>query len=611
MSDEPGAPEREGASEAALARRLLSLRQELDLLGREENRAQLRVLQLRSQVIKYEGYAQEARARNQEQLARYAHEQLAAVRSQLASAEAQQAELAAQRDDLTWQQQRLLEQLGVRRPEPKAGGSLGGDFAWTPAQAPRVIPLKRRRRRGGWVVGFSALALMLVVTLTLAGVIRLPFLHLLQQVGNALTQPSIDQPFFKASGAGPANQQCVTQFGQPCYSPQDIQQAFRLNPLYRQGYTGKGQTIVLLGVGNTTTLQDDARTFDQAWGLPAINLTILQPFGSPTPYSCADGVDDLAEENTLDVEWAHAIAPGAKIVLLIGSNDSHQSPQDNCFFVGIDDAISYAVDHQLGQVISMSYGSSELGLVTDTPDERAREQQAYGDDHALFHKAVGEGMTILAASGDAGVTNENDYTKSGSYWNKPNVSWPASDSDVLAVGGTRLNVDVNTSVYTSEVVWNDDLGVSGGGLSSVFTEPSYQKNLPNQNLLGGRRALPDVAFPADNMLTYESFSPGTFQNTPQWAHWEVIGGTSVSTPCWAALIAIADQMRGKPLGLVQPALYSLAGKDMHDILAGDNSYAQVQGYKAQKGFDLATGWGTPIANVFLPALVQAANKAGG
>ncbi len=611
MSDESGSQAGEGESEAALARKLLTLRQEFDLLGREENRAQLRVLQLRSQVVKFEDYAQEAQAKKQEQLARYAQEQLAALRPQLASVEAKQAELTARRDDLTRQQQRLLERLGVHRHEPKLGEDLGSDLTWAPAQPPWVIPMKRRRKKGRWLIGSAIVVLVLVVSVALARVVRPPSPYHPKQVPTAQVPTAVvsDQPVFHASGAEPLNQQCVTQFGQPCYGPEDIQQAFQLNSLYRQGYTGKGQTIVLLGAGHTTTLKSDVATFDQAWGLPAIDLTILQPFGPPAPYTCSDGIDGLEGENTLDVEWAHAIAPGAKIILLIGSNDSGGPQSQNCSFVGLEEAARYAITHQLGQVISMSYGGSELGDVSDTPADQAGERQYYNDGHTLFQQAVQAGITVIAASGDTGVTNENDYTKPDSYWNKPNVSWPASDSDVLAVGGTRLNVDTATSLYKSEVVWNDDVGASGGGLSAVFAEPAYQKNLPNQGLLGGHRALPDVAFPADNMLVYEAFSPGNLtDHHPEWAHWESVGGTSVSTPCWAALIAIADQMRGKPLGLVQPALYSLAGKDMHDIIAGDNSYAQVQGYKAQKGFDLATGWGTPIANVFLPALVQAANR---
>jgi hypothetical protein len=187
----------------------------------------------------------------------------------------------------------------------------------------------------------------------------------------------------------------------------------------------------------------------------------------------------------------------------------------------------------------------------------------------------------------------------------------ASDPDVLAVGGTKLNTNFQTGDYTSEVVWNDDIGASGGGLSTIFSEPDYQKKLPNQNALQGKRGIPDVAFPADNFLVYDpTITKPFFQGKPEWAHWAVVGGTSASAPCWAGFIAIANQIRGKPLGLVQPALYSLNGKDMHDILSGDNSYANVQGYRAAKGFDLATGWGTPIASAFLPALVKAADQLG-
>lgn len=126
--------------------------------------------------------------------------------------------------------------------------------------------------------------------------------------------------------------------------------------------------------------------------------------------------------------------------------------------------------------------------------------------------------------------------------------------------------------------------------------------------------MPDVAFPSDvNYLLYESNDPSTI-DVSKWPHWNLIGGTSASSPCWAGIIAIADQIstqqNGGPLGYIQPGLYSLQGKDFHDITQGDNNFAKVTGYQAGTGYDLVTGWGTPMADQLVPALIQAVQQVG-
>jgi subtilase family serine protease len=419
-----------------------------------------------------------------------------------------------------------------------------------------------------------------------------------------------DPSFYIASGTAPSNSECLSEFNQACYSPEDIQQAFRFNPLYKQGYTGKGQTIVIIGAGYTTTLEADLHTFDQAWGLPDPKLTILHPDGPTVPYQCGT-TDGLQGENTLDVEWAHAIAPAANITLIIGSNDSGGALQDNCAPFSLVEDVNYAVDQQLGQVISISYGGSELGSRSDTPQDKNAEKQFYLYGESIFQRATQAGITIVVATGDDGATNPDGGGRN-SEWQQPNVSWPASDPYILAVGGTKLTVDPGSSVYDKEVVWNErGNAATGGGLSAVYPEPAYQKIVPNQKLFQGQRGIPDVAFPAESFMVYGSFFPGQVRNDAQWRHWGIVGGTSASAPCWAGLIAIADQMRGAPLGQIQPALYMLAGKDMHDITEGNNTFAGVQGYMAQEGYDLVSGWGTPIANSFVPDLVQAVKQTNG
>src|SRR5262249_54508598 len=153
----------------------------------------------------------------------------------------------------------------------------------------------------------------------------------------------------------------------------------------------------------------------------------------------------------------------------------------------------------------------------------------------------------------------------------------------------------------SETAWNDgqvqEGGATGGGLSSLFPEPAYQIQVPQQERFHHKRAIPDVAFPAaPNYVLYGSYTPGMGRLQSRWTYWHVVGGNSASTPCWAGVIAIANQVRGRPLGLIQPALYRLQGKGMHDITQGNNTFARVQGYQAQFGYDFVTGWGTPIAD---------------
>jgi subtilase family serine protease len=216
---------------------------------------------------------------------------------------------------------------------------------------------------------------------------------------------------------------------------------------------------------------------------------------------------------------------------------------------------------------------------------------------------------VVAAAGDSGATNPSNYPLDTTYWPTHNVSWPASDPDALAVGGTVLTLGngYHDDAYNSETAWSSpEAGATGGGLSALFAEPDYQKTIPNQALLQGKRGVPDVSFPATNLLIYDNDPDGALvKANSQWSHWDLTQSTTVAASAWAGLIAIANQMRGQPLGLIQPALYRLQGQGMHDITTGNNTYEDVQGYPALKGFDLVSGWGTPFAQNFIPALIQA------
>ncbi len=167
---------------------------------------------------------------------------------------------------------------------------------------------------------------------------------------------------------------------------------------------------------------------------------------------------------------------------------------------------------------------------------------------------------------------------------------------MTAVGGTSLFANIN-GAYQHEIVWNNSIGATGGGVSQVFKEPEYQENnlqQSDQSLLNDHRGLPDIAYNAD-----PSIPPGFYR----------IGGTSEGSPQWAGIIADANQMAGRPLGFLNTALYKLgnsndAGESFHDISVGNNSFGGIPGYNATSGWDLTTGWGTPRAGNLLQELIE-------
>ncbi|HEY7356358.1 MAG TPA: S53 family peptidase, partial [Ktedonobacterales bacterium] len=395
---------------------------------------------------------------------------------------------------------------------------------------------------------------------------------------SANSSTSATYPYKPSPQAAQALRECQAAGAAPggCFSPEQVQTFYDLNPLYAKSYTGKGMTIVIIDSFGSPTIKQDLKTFDRTFGLPDppsfdVDYPLGQVHFDPTDSDQANwGI-----ETTLDVEWAHSIAPGANLVLLVSPVTETEGVQG---FPEFEKLSIYAMDHHLGQVVTQSFGATEPTLVGDA----CKDNQGTGEallkdyDQKVFQRGVTEHITFLASTGDLGPT---DYTCNGppDTYNFQTIGWPASDPLVTAVGGTQLTFKDRAGNYGSESVWNDN-GASGGGLSQFYAEPDWQKSLPDQATLNGKRGLPDVSWgAAANFTIYQTF-------TNQFPTWFAVAGTSASSPQWAGVVAIADQMAGKPLGFLNPALYQLAGKGFHDITTGDNSDAGVQGFQAGSGW---------------------------
>jgi hypothetical protein len=351
---------------------------------------------------------------------------------------------------------------------------------------------------------------------------------------------------------------------------------------------GTGQTIAIVEMGVDPTVQADLHTFDQLFGIPdPPSFQVVNQGGVTTPDP------DTVGETSLDVEWAHATAPGASIVVY----DAAYDPNDlTSSVLNLFTAMQQASQLPGVSVVTLSYGVPEADLA----GLGASEQQLDADFTA-------PGVTFLASSGDSGIF--------GGDQGQVDVEYPAASPNVVAVGGTSVTLDPAGDYPgtgpSGEVGWGDGSnsalgGGSGGGLSAAESEPSWQTGVVSSSVdPSGTRAVPDVALDAGSIQPYDVFTSTLTGSTvsPAAVGWLGDAGTSASSPIWAGLIAIADQGRalqgGAPLtGATQtlPALYSLPSADFHDIVNGSNGDA------AGPGFDLVTGRGTPVANLLVADL---------
>jgi len=354
-----------------------------------------------------------------------------------------------------------------------------------------------------------------------------------------------------------------TNIGGCGYTPPEIHTAYNLSALYKEGYDGTGQTIVIYEICNTATIQSDANAFSAQFGLPALTSSNFRVIGYPIAAPC----DYPSVEESLDVEWAHAIAPGADIVVLVTPNVATNSG----FAQTIDIALLYTLANHLGNVISFSYGTPEVTLSPADLDET----------NLLTELAAISGVSANVSSGDGGDTGEVERPGSGTLNDTElaipaMVSYPASTQYATAVGGISLALNSSNAIKWQSgwgtnlnLLDNDGLvsdppqgsffGGSGGGSSAFFSKPGFQHRLP-----GSFRLIPDISWIADPFtgVVVDVTENGVYP--PR--EWFAIGGTSVSCPMFSGLWAIANQEAGMPLGQAARYVYSMPSSTITDIV---------------------------------------------
>ena len=369
------------------------------------------------------------------------------------------------------------------------------------------------------------------------------------------------------------------------YGPNVLEDAYGVNTLLSKGYGGRGQSIAIIDAYGDPLIQQDLAAFDQEFGLPPVNLTIV-PVGPYHPeYGVATGWD---VETALDVEAVHSMAPYAHIYLVVGFN-----PVDvaNALF----EAIDYVVSSDLANVTSMSWGGPENLFGESGFYYSGFLNYPYADYY--FALGAAEGISFFAASGDEGAYGGTPTTYGS-------VLFPASSPFVTAVGGTTLYVNVTSgsisqmnanATYSYEEAWSispdysGETVSSGGGYSTLFPKPWYQMGVDSSMF----RSVPDVAADANPYTGFTVLVEGQK---------EVVGGTSLATPLWAGMTSLLDEYLNKPLGLLNTYLYriyqnaSLYSQAFHQVSFGYNG-----AYYASRGYNLVTGLGSPD----LPALAQA------
>ncbi len=361
----------------------------------------------------------------------------------------------------------------------------------------------------------------------------------------------------------------------PCgYAPSELQTAYDMIPLYQAGLDGSGETVVITDAYGSSTIAQDAEAFSQIYGLPDLtpaNFQIVKANGiSSNPH----GVQRNWEfETTLDVEWVHAMAPGAKIALVLATDRS-----------SLDEAINYAVIHHLGNTVSNSWGQIEL---FGNPATKIRTER-------ILQMAAAQGIDVNFASGDSG-----DFS---TVIGIPAVLYPASSPFATGIGGTSLALNPDDTI-AFQTGWGNNLtriadtialgsppvvpplnlgfqGGAGGGVSAEFAKSSFQSGLP-----GNARLVPDISMLADSFTGVEIIETINGQLSVA-----VFGGTSLATPMFSGVMAIASQKAGHGLGQAAQLVYNLPAGAVSDVVAvssPNNVTGVINGTTVETADDLA------------------------
>lgn len=468
----------------------------------------------------------------------------------------------------TWPIQELYRFGGSAKSRSARGGSLGN---------------KGPGGRRGLVLVLAGTAAVLAATL------------------GANNGPSSASP--RGTAGSPSLADCLT--ASQCLAPRPFRAAYGVQLLLDKGIDGRGETVLLpefaasapIEPPMVTDIRQDLADFDLRFGLPSARIQVITSLaGASASKWLATG------EEVVDTEMVHVVAPDATIVELpVARSDVTTPAKEVTTF-----AQQTKIAARRADVISLS-GAYGEHFVT---------RAEVATINAALKYSASRHVTFVAASGDGGVISSLGTW--GSSTPVKEVSLPASDPLVLAVGGTSLTAGRNSGAYISETALNTlpklvEGGysqASGGGFSHIFARPAYQDDVPG---IGPNRGVPDVAADGSSSsgLAFVFAAPG--------GAYALLGegGTSAAAPFWAGLVALADQEAGHPLGVINPAIYRIARgpeyhKAFHDVTTGNNTVvvgrSRITGYRAGRGWDPVTGWGSPDAEVLVPLLARDASK---
>ena len=398
--------------------------------------------------------------------------------------------------------------------------------------------------------------------------------------------------------------------GIPCYLPAEIRAAYDY-PSGPSAPTGAGQTIVVVTSYGAPFVREDLASFAAAAGSPFPPNLVVEQQQTPVPGTQGSGQTYFWQvETDLDVQWAYAAAPQAKLVLAVASSDDTKD---------VAEVLREVLPKYPGAIVTQSFGIDETGPASDPTVVSTFEP--------LYLDVLRHGGTVVASSGDLGASNGTELE---GVTPSAMAAYPASDPLVLAVGGTMGNpypegLLTDAGTYGGEQAWNEvspfggSAAAGGGAPSVVFDAPPWQRSLHTK-----ARLEPDVSYNAalvDGAFVVLSCRPdgsgGLSTCDPHNQGYVSVGGTSAGAPQWAGVVALANQVRMSqakpPLGLVSAVLYDLArnphayAHDFHDVTVGNNRLdltawgapaPSAFGFQAGPGYDLATGLGTPdVANL--------------